>query len=458
MARTAVFFLIVMLYTCSAASGQAIYTLAGDGLHMYKGDGGPATDASFDWPSRVAVDAAGNVYVADFWNNRIRVVNHSSGIITTIAGNGTYLHTGDGGPATAAGINSPKAITFDRAGNLYFAADSMLYPGTSHYVVQGSFIRKVDTAGVISTIAGTGAAGSSGDGGPATAASFDPIYGLAVDSTGNVYVGGMGYHIRKINTAGIITTIGGNGLPGYAGDGGPATAAKIYMAYDLVLDHKGNLYFSAGWRIRKIDAYGIISTIAGDTTWGYSGDGGPATAARLQSVMGLTYDATGNIYFVDGGNYVIRKIDTSGTIFTIAGNHTSGGLGDGGPPDSAQFFMPEGIAVDTAGNVYVSDVGNENVRVICPKCMPLAIAAIASAGRALHIWPEPNNGAFMLYVSSVVNEPAKIVIINTMGQKITERTISTNQKTEISLDVPPGVYFVTAVTGQGRLYEKVVVR
>ena len=281
-------------------------------------------------------------------------LNAKAQIITTVVGNGTGAYAGDGGQATAAEIgcngfcNGLGNITFDALGNLYIAdADN-------------NRIRKVNTVGIINTIAGNGTAGYSGDGGQATAAE---IYAnaLAFDATGNLYIA-AGANIRKVNTLGIIATIAGNGTVGYNGDGGQATAAEI-SAYRIVMDGAGNLYIS-DWnnRIRKVNTAGIITTIAGNGTNGYSGDGGQATAAELWTPEGINIDAIGNLYIADWGNNKIRKINTLGIISTLAGNETSCYSGDGGQATAAELRLPSDVAIDALGNIYIADASNNLIR------------------------------------------------------------------------------------------------
>ncbi len=265
--------------------------------------------------------------------------------ISTIAGTGGSGLSGDGGPASAASFLDPEDITRDAAGNIYICD-----AGTSA-------IRKINTAGIISTIAGNGTAGFSGDGGPATDAALYFPCGIAVDGAGNVYIADqVNYRIRKVNTAGIITTVAGNGIDTYSGDGGPATDASIGQPSSLVVDAAGNLYITAGlWYIRKVDPSGTITTIAGTGSVGYGGDGGPATAATIGFPKNIAVDAFSNIYFSDYYNNRIRKISNTGIMSTIAGNGSTAYAGDGGPATDAGIYNPQGLALDPAGNLIISD-------------------------------------------------------------------------------------------------------
>ena len=291
-------------------------------------------------------------------------------IISTVAGNHIAGYSGDGGPATAAELHGTLLTASDSAGNLYIV-DAVK-----------NVVRKVNTAGIISTFAGTGAAGFSGDGGLATAATFNSPSGVALDSHGNVYVTDiLNSVIRKINTSGIISTIAGNRIPGYSGDGGPATAAEIENPYFIAFDKSDNMYYGDYNNVvRKISSSGIITTIAGmGGKAGYSGDGGPATAAELNTVYGITCDDTGNVYFNDVLNYRIRKISISGIITTYAGTGVNGFSGDGGPAISAKIYNYYGMEMDPGNNLYFKQ-GSNYVRKITNTGIIEYVAGIPTSG------------------------------------------------------------------------------
>jgi len=325
-----------------------ITTAAGTGSAGFSGDGGPAINAKLSGQLTVAVDNSGNLLISDGGNSRIRKVD-ASGTITTIAGGGAPGVNGDGGLATSAQV-FPSGVTVDSTGNMYIA--------------QGASIRKVNTAGIISTIAGTGLPGFSGDGGPATSATF-LCTNVVADSAGNLYLADtLNNRIRKIDTSGVITTVAGSAQQGYAGDGGPATSAKLYLPQGLAVDRQGNLYFADNaTRVRKVDTNGIITTVAGSGTPIAIGDGGPATSAGM-TVTWVAVDSSGNLYLADTGGSRIRKVNTSGIISTVAGGglNTGQGNGDGGPATSANFINISSVAVDSAGNVYIADSGAARVR------------------------------------------------------------------------------------------------
>jgi uncharacterized protein (TIGR03437 family) len=275
-----------------------ISTVAGNGLSGFSGDGGSSVAASMSDVTGVALDKSGNFYIADDSNRVIRKVD-ANGIITTIAGNGVQGFSGDGGPATSAMLGRPVALAFDAAGNLYFT-DSV-----------NQRVRKIGISGIITTIAGNGLDAYSGDGGPATSASLGTPIGIAIDAAGNVYVAdGDNNRIRKITPNGIISTVAGNGGEGFSGDSGPATSAALNIPSDVSVDPSGNLYIADAGnnRVRKVDAFGTITTVAGTAENGFSGDGGPSTQAELNYPWGLTTDASGGLYIADRVNNRIRFI------------------------------------------------------------------------------------------------------------------------------------------------------
>ena len=339
-----------------------INTVAGNGTNGYSGDGGTATSAELSTPDGVAVDTAGNIYIADTQNCRIRKVTASTGTISTVAGNGTCGYAGDGKAATSAELFEPSGVAVDSANNIYIAD------------WDNSRIRKITVStGIISTVAGNGTRGFSGDGGKATSAKMNSPFGVALDSAGNIYIADVdNYRIRKVTVStGIISTVAGNGTAGFSGDGGKATSAELQGPSGVAVDTASNIYIadSYGNRIRKVTAStGIISTVAGNGNIGHSGDGGPATSAQFYYPYGVAVDAASNIYIADSDNYRIRKITAStGIISTVAGNGTCGYSGNGGVATSAELCLGfGGVAVDGTGNVYIADQSNERTRAVGP--------------------------------------------------------------------------------------------
>ncbi|MBO0949457.1 hypothetical protein J2I46_12750 [Fibrella sp. HMF5405] len=275
-------------------------------------------------------------------------------------------------PATSAQLNEPFGVAVDNKGNLYIAERD------------NNRIRKVSPSGIITTVAGTGEGGYSGDGGPATCARLNIPFGVTVDSAGNLYIADFGNcRIRKVNTSGIITTVAGTGICGYNGDGGPAAAAQLNHILDVTVDGSGNIYIADrdNHRIRKVNASGIITTVAGTGTYGYSGDGGPATAAQLNTPYSLAVDASGNLYISDSNNHRIRKVNTSGVISTIAG---TGGIddynGDGGPATAAHLGNTYSILVDGSGNLYIDDFDRCTIRKVSSSGTITTVAGTGTCG------------------------------------------------------------------------------
>ncbi|MBX2907117.1 MAG: Ig-like domain-containing protein, partial [Taibaiella sp.] len=331
-----------------------IYTYAGIGTNGYTGNGNAATLAKMSHPYNIATDCDGNTFIADFENAVIRKVS-PTGVITTVAGNGTIGYSGDGGPATNARMSNPTGITMDAGGNVYFS-------DFNNHVV-----RRISTSGIISRVAGNLANGYSGDGGAATSAKLKYPSGLAFDGAGNLYIADNGNHvIRKVTPTGIITTCAGTNIPGYTGDSAAATAARLNNPKNVHVDNVGNLYIS-DWGnqvVRKVDAGGMITTLAGNGITGYSGDGGAATAAKLDHPYGITSDAAGNVYFSEYTNQVVRKVNPAGIISTIAGMHLIGYSGDGGPALLARLYQPMGLSRDCAGRIFIADNANYVVRIL----------------------------------------------------------------------------------------------
>jgi trimeric autotransporter adhesin len=326
-----------------------ILTVAGNGEAAFSGDGGPATLARLTVPAQLAVGPAGDLFIADAFNHVIRKVS-LEGVITTVAGTGQPGFSGDGGPAAQARLNVPVGVAVDAAGNL-FIADLL-----------NQRIRKVNTTGIITTLAGGGTkAPGEAEGNPATEARLDRTHGVAVDAVGNVFfVELLKNRIRKVSPSGMISTVAGSGVKGFSGDGGPATAAQLYHPYGLATDAAGNLFIGdfGNNRVRRVSPAGIISTVAGGGSPADGlGDGGQATDARLDGVPGLVVDPGGNLFIADNRNGRVRKVSASGIISTVAGTAQPGFSGDGGPAADARLSGAWGLAVDKAGNLFIADTG-----------------------------------------------------------------------------------------------------
>ncbi|HUS08345.1 MAG TPA: SBBP repeat-containing protein [Bryobacteraceae bacterium] len=346
----------VTLNVNAAGSQAVITTVAGNGF-------GPIPFTGEGGPATSATLGPNGVAVDGAGNFYISVMAgnrvlkvDTAGIITTLAGNGAYAFAGDGGPGASASLFSPGGVAADNAGNVYIA-DTI-----------NNRIRKVNTAGLITTVAGNGTMGFGGDGGPATNASLSSPLGVALDSAGNLYIADAS-RVRKVNSAGIITNVAGTLVSGFSGDGGPAASASVFLPSGVTVDAAGNIYIAdvGNSRIRRVNTAGIINTIAGNGTKGFSGDGGPATSASLNLTsghMGMAADSAGNLYIPDVGNHRIRKVDRAGVITTVAGTGIGGFSGDGGPAITAGLNNPTGVALNSSGDMYVADTTNLRVRKI----------------------------------------------------------------------------------------------
>ncbi len=398
------------------AETGVITTVAGNGERGDAGDGGLATGAQLYQPNGVAVDGLGNVFIADTFNNRVRRVDAATGIITAFAGTGQSGTAGDGGPATSAELSLPLAVAVDGLGNV-FIADTDWYR-----------IRRVDAAtGIIDAYAGNGNPGGTGDDGLAIDATFDyptalavngdgdlfiadadagsvrrvdaittiitevvgaaqlaSPFGVAVDRDGNVFVTDEdnGTVLRVDGESDAVTTFAGTGVHGFSGDGGVATSAQLDSPWGVAVDQDGNVSISdfKSQRIRRVDAGGLITTIAGTGVGGYWPDGGSARSAPLDDPQGGAFDASGNLYFAEAENQRIRKVDlVTGTITTVAGNGTTGFSGDGGPALQAQLNDPYAVDVDELGNLYIAEVNNGRIRKVDASTGVISTLALVSA-------------------------------------------------------------------------------
>lgn len=357
-------------YLINSSASSFLYTVAGNYSSGYSGDGGPAPLAQLYFPSGTASDSSGNLYIADTQNNVVREVAATTGIITTIAGTGTFGYSGDGGQATSAQLNLPNGVAVDSAGNLYISDSG------------NSVVRKVAAGtGVISTYAGSRSASTYGDNGPATNAVIGQISAIAMDAWNNLYIGSdSSYTVRKVNAStGIITTVAGNGQWGYTGDGGAAINTPIGDPSGLAADSNGNLYIvdSNNSAIRKVNPAGIISTFAGKQNAGTgSGDGGPATSAGLYYPAGLAVDSSNNVYIADRYDSAIREVSAStGIIRTVVGDGSCGPTIDGSVATSTSICYPSSVSVDKSGDIYVIDASAAVHEATAPGLPPTAMTA-----------------------------------------------------------------------------------
>jgi uncharacterized protein (TIGR03437 family) len=417
-------------------SNGVITTVAGNGTPGFSGDNGPAISAQLAQPFGLAVDSAGNLYIADWGNSRIREV--SNGVITTVAGNGTCCLLNDNGPATSAQITLPEDIAVDSAGSLYI----------SDFVHHS--VRKV-SGGVITTVAGNGTQGYSGDNGPAISAELAGPYGIAVDAASNLYIGDApANRVRKVS-GGVITTVAGNGLPGYSGDNGPAASAQLNYPYGVSVDAAGNLYIadSNNYRIRKVSG-GMITTVAGNGTTGFGGDNGPATSAQLQPT-GVAVDAAGSLYIADALNNRIRKV-SNGVITTVAGNGTPAFSGDNGPATNAELYLPYGVAVDAASNLYIADTFNYRIRNVSGGVIT-TVAGNGTEGFGRDTGPATSSPLYYPY-GVAVDSAGNLYIADTDNQRI--RKVSNGVISTVAGDGPSPDYLSfpqgVAVDSAGNLY------
>ncbi len=436
-----------------------VTTVAGKQAPGYSGDGGPATNAELYYPFGIAVDNAGNLYIADTGNSVIRKITAATGIITTVAGNGSVGYAGDGGTATSAELNGPHGIAVDGAGNLYVAD------------TYNQVIREVTVAGVISTVAGNGSYGYSGDAGAATSASLKLPFGVAVDAAGDLYIADT-YNsvIREVTAAnGFINTVAGTGTFGYSGDNSVATSAELNAPFGVTVDGAGNLYIADGQNsvIREVTAAtGVINTVAGNGSAGYSGDSGPATGASLYLPFGIAVDGAGNLYIADTENSVIRMVTATGLIGTVVGGGSAGYVGDGGVATGADLNFPQAIAVDGGGNLYIADTNNRVIRKVAAATGIIStVAGTGSYGYSGDGGPATSAGLSDPY-GIAVDAAGNLYIADTYNEVIRKVTIATGvistvagngsggyagdggPATSAELSSPEGI----AVDGAGNLY------
>ena len=398
--------LFILLLLPVFAEAQIITTVAGNGILGYSGDGGAATSAKLHLPNKAILDENGNLFIADTWGHRIRKVDHITNTISTIAGTGVAGYNGDNIAATSAQLWEPVGLAIDNSGNLYIAD-----PGNER-------IRKIDAStGMITAFAGNGVGASSGfgaysgDGGQATNASLNnPIYitiGTTIDGNESLYIGDKNNRrVRKVNMAsGIITTIAGVGTWGYSGDGGSATAAQFNLIEGVTVDASGNLFVcDTNSTIRKVNtSTGIITTVAGIGTSGYTGDSAPATAAEILNPYDIAFDAEGNYYIAEFLGR-IRKVDTFGIIHTVAGTSVYGYNGDGIPATSAELNESAGVSTDACGNLYIADASNERIRKVTYPPI-LTIPTITLSGI-----PNTSIGALVTITATVTNAGSSYLI------------------------------------------------
>jgi uncharacterized protein (TIGR03437 family) len=461
-------------YIRRIAVNGTIGVFAGSAAAGFAGDGGPASSAQFSGPSGLAFDSAGNLYVADTGNQRIRKIA-PGGTISTVAGNGIQGYSNDGAAAINADLNGPEGVAADPAGNLYIAD------------TQNQRIRMVAKSGLISTFAGTGFPGYSGDGGPATAATMFLPTDVAADQTGKVYIADLGSARIRVVANGTISSIAGNDNGTTPTDGQAAISARLNGPTGVTVDSAGNVYFAEGsigsgtglgdpaYKIFKVDAGDILTTAAGDGLESYSGDGGPAGRAQINTPAAMAFDSAGNLYVADSANNRVRQISPGGTIVTVAGTGVAGYSGDYGLATSAQLNQPMGVALDSAGNLYIADTGNNRIRLVYPDGIIAPVAGNGNAafegdgGRAVQAALHAPRGVavdsgFNVYIADTLSLRVREItpdgIITTLagsgvagfsndGQAATSANL--NFPSSVAVDAQGNVYFTDELNGRVRM-------
>ena len=439
------FYLFIFLFSPIITLAQVITTVAGDGTPGYSGNNGTATAAKIKYPSSLTFDRNGNFYFAEGLNNIIRKVS-PTGIISTFAGNGSSGFSGDNDSAKLAQLNGPVFVAIDKNGNAYISDEG------------NNRVRKVDAlTQKISTIAGNGTAGYSGDNDSATLASLNYPIGIACDTSGNLYIADhLNFRIRKVNSSGIISTYAGNGTNGFSGDNGPATSAAMSAANGLACDLSGNLYICDGTRVRKVDVVTHnISTIAGNGGNGFNGDDIAATTAELWLPLAVNVDAFGNVYIADQDNNRIRQVSPAGIITTVAGNGIAGYSGDNDLAASAELYDPEGIAFDSCGSLYIADEANCRIRkVTYPKCNYLAVEDIPKE-QNIFVYPNPTNDLINI---DNIQTATTYRLLNTVGSTVLQGTLQKGNNSISIQSLPLGMYILQLTDEEGNKTVKKIVK
>jgi sugar lactone lactonase YvrE len=420
------------------AHAQIITTYAGGGTNGL-GDGGLATNAHLGVTGGIAFDTLGNLFIADPNDNRIRKVDAITNIITTFAGNGNLGFSGDSGLAINATFNGISYLAVDNKNNLYVSD------------FNNNRIRRINiSTGVITTIVGKGISGYGGDNGPARFALLDGPAGICFDKFGNFYISDLNnYVIRKVDTFGIITTYVGIGTPGFSGDNGEADSAQIWDTQQMTIDSFGDLIIAdiGNNRVRKIDFNThIISTVAGYGNYLYNGDGISATNAGMDPYA-VAFDPSGNLFIADHDNQRIRKIDASGIINTVAGNGNLGFSGDNGIADSAEFHFPIDVIFDKCGNLYISDNANNRIRKVTfdTSCGTTTVQKI-SLNNTISLYPNPIENEL-----TITNAPlgTSIRVYDVVGRLVFNSTLNAKKESINTSAWERGTYFIEMILPDG---------
>lgn len=439
-------------FSVGANAQGVISTVAGSGTSGFSGDGGLAISAQFSAPAGVATDGYGNLFVADKNNHRVRMIN-GLGYISTIAGNGAMLYGGMGGPALLASMEYPNAIFVDRGDNMYVTD----FFADCSYRIDG-------LSGVINNNCGNGHQGDDGDGGDGQFAHMELPHGVWKDNMGNTYLADYGNNKIQMLEAGtnILHTLGGgHGMFGFSPSGTLVSELKVSGVNGICVDAAGNIYFSdlGNHVVRKIDASGRVRTVAGTGVSGYSGDGGSALSAKLSSPGCLFINDAGHLFICDEGANVVRVVDVNtGIIKTLAGNGTPGFSGDGGAPTSAKLNQPSGVWQDiSSGVIYIADMGNNRVRMIVDAgYKPIKGTGVNNVtASSFNLFPNPTTATFNIVLGEMPQN-ATVEVYNLLGEKVYSQSV-TGLHTTITMDQPAGVYSIMLKSQAGITSQKLVI-
>ena len=430
--------ILPFLFFAALTSAQTITTIAGKGTSGFSGDGGPALMAEFSDPVVLAMDKHGNLYVSEVFNYRLRKIN-TSGVISTVTGNGTIGIPSTGTPSAGSSIGIAYGLWCDTTDEIIMTLEET--------------VTKINTSGNFVNLAGNGVTGYNGDNIQATSAEVNITSGVVINSARElIFVDHQNFRIRKVDISGVIHTIAGGTLSTY-GDGGPASATKLTYPTSLAIDKYDNIYFAdSGLNVRKISTAGIITRVAGNGTQGFSGDGGPATAASFNGVQNMIFDKHGNMYIADGANHRVRKVSTNGIITTIVGNGTAGFSGDGGPATAAELNGPWGMAFDSAGNFYIADVNNQRIRKVSGLFTDVPV--VADNAPEPVIFPNPFHDELTLEVNN--DNYRSLAVFDLMGRIVLQQALTGNKIKINAQNISPGVYYIRLSNEHETVIKKII--
>lgn len=444
-------FIVTTLLTITVHA-QIITTVAGDGTLGSTGNGGLATSAELSHPNCVAFDDSGNYYIGDETANVVRKVNILTGVISTIAGTGTAGYSGDHGLATLATLDDPIGVAIDANGNIFIGDFS------------NDVVRKITkSTGIITTIAGIhGSPGFNGDNIQATTAELDGPRYVALDKNGNLYIAdAANSRIREIDTTtGIITTVAGDGTASFFGDGGLATSAELDYPYGVALDDSNNIYIAdqSNNRVREVRVLtGIINTVAGDGSTTHSGDGSLAISAGIHGPCTVSVAGNGDMFIAATGENTIRKVTkTTGIITTFAGTTVGGYIGDGGLATSEEINEPAGVTLDRKGNFYIPDWGNSRVREVTLAESTTGIQKLNVTNGNISVYPNPANQQLFVAFNGITGQ-VSITLYNLLGQQIVSQMASANQTFTLNTaSLNYGMYLIKIQTEDGASFVRKV--